>query len=92
MKPRDALKLNIAELDKSETYPAEEALPEDGLCRYLYQPDEQDEDQKDQLLTSSGVKIDIGYMELQKSQVTASCTICKTGLMEPLYVRIDAYS
>lgn len=46
MKPRDAVKLDIAESDKSETYPAEEALPEDSLCRYLHQPDEKYEYQK----------------------------------------------
>ena len=36
-KPNDATKLNIIELEKSETYPEEELLPEDGLYRYLYQ-------------------------------------------------------
>ena len=46
MKPRDAVKLDIAESDKSKTYPAEEALPEDSLCRYLHQPDEKYEYQK----------------------------------------------
>ena len=37
MKPNDAIKLNIIELEKSETYPEEELSPEDGLYRYLYQ-------------------------------------------------------
>ena len=46
MKPRDAIKLNFVELDKSKTYLEEEALPEDGLNRYLYQPGEQHRDKK----------------------------------------------
>lgn len=32
-------------------------LPKDGLYKYLYQPGEQHEDKKDQLLTLSAVKI-----------------------------------
>ena len=40
MKPKDAIKLDIAPLDK--TY----SEPEDGLYRYLYQPGEQHGDQK----------------------------------------------
>lgn len=41
MKPKDAIKLDIVELDKSETYAEEEVLPEGDLCRYLIQPCEQ---------------------------------------------------
>lgn len=42
MKPKYAIKRDIAKLDKSETYPEEDVLPEDGLYRYLYeQPGEQ---------------------------------------------------
>ena len=44
MKPKDAIKLDTAPLDK--TYPEETILPEDGLYRYLYQPGEQHGDQK----------------------------------------------
>ena len=44
MKPKDAIKLDTVPLDK--TYPEETVLPEDGLCRYLYQPGEQYGDQK----------------------------------------------
>ena len=44
MKPKDAIKLDSVLLDK--TYPEETVLPEDGLYRYLYQPDEQHGDQK----------------------------------------------
>ena len=41
MKPKDAIKLYIIELDSSETYPEQNVLPEDGLNRYLCQPGEQ---------------------------------------------------
>ena len=44
MKPKDAIKLDIVPLDKS--YPKETVLPEDRLYRYLYQPGEQQGDQK----------------------------------------------
>lgn len=33
-------------VDKSESYPAEEVLPEDGSCKYLYQLSEQHGDKK----------------------------------------------
>ena len=44
MRPKDAIKLETIPLDKA--YPKETVLPEDGLCRYLYQPGEQHGDQK----------------------------------------------
>ena len=44
MKPKDAVKLDTVPLDK--TYPEEILLPEDGLCRYHYQPGEQHGDKK----------------------------------------------
>lgn len=39
MKPQDAIKIDIADLDKFETYPEENVLPlkRTGLCGYLYQ-------------------------------------------------------
>ena len=43
MKPKDAIKLDTVLLNK--TNPKESVLPEDGLCRYLYQPGEQHGDQ-----------------------------------------------
>ena len=43
-KPKDAIKLETVSLDKK--YPEETVLPEDGLYRYLYQPNEQYGDQK----------------------------------------------
>ena len=35
MKPKDAMKVDIVELDQSQTYPEEDALPEVGLYRYI---------------------------------------------------------
>ena len=46
MKPKDAIKIDTISLDK--TYPEETVLAEDGLYRYLYQPDEQHGNQKRQ--------------------------------------------
>ena len=44
MKPKDVIKLDTVPLDKK--YQEESVLPEEGLYRYLYQPDEQHGDQK----------------------------------------------
>ena len=44
MKSKDAIKLDIARLDK--TYQEENVPPDAGLYRYLYQPGEQHGDQK----------------------------------------------
>ena len=57
MKRKDAIKLDTVLLDK--IYPEGNVLPDDGLYRYLYQPDEQHGDQKDGPRTLSGVKIRI---------------------------------
>ena len=38
MKPKDSIKLDTVLLDKK--YLEKTVLPEDGLCRYLYQPGE----------------------------------------------------
>ena len=46
MKPKDAIKLDKVPLVKQENYPPEEALPEDGLYRYLLQPGEEHDDQR----------------------------------------------
>ena len=35
MKPKDAMKVDIVELDQSQIYPEEDALPEVGLYRYI---------------------------------------------------------
>ena len=43
VKPKDAIKLDTAPLDKN--YPKKTIQPEDGLDRYLYQPGEQHGDQ-----------------------------------------------
>ena len=44
MKPNNAIVLDQAPLVKRESYPPEEALPEDGLYRYLLQPSEEQND------------------------------------------------
>ena len=46
MKPKDAINLDKVPLDKQETYPPEEVLPEDALYRYLLQPGEEHDDQR----------------------------------------------
>ena len=43
MKPKNAIKLDTVQLDK--TYPEESVLPEDGSYSYLYQPGEHHGDQ-----------------------------------------------
>ena len=44
MEPRDAIKLDTIPIDKTHT--KETIIPEDGFYRYLYQPGEQNGDQK----------------------------------------------
>ena len=46
MKPKDAIKLKEVPPVSQESYPTEEALPEDGLYRYLLQPGEEHNDQR----------------------------------------------
>ena len=46
MKHNDAIKLNEVPPVNREAYPPEEKLPEDGLYRYLLQPDEEHDDQR----------------------------------------------
>ena len=62
--PKDAIKLDLVVLDKSQTYSEEKMLTEDGLYRYLYQSAEQLEGQKNKLQTISGIKIGIGLIKL----------------------------
>ena len=57
MKPMNIIKLDIVKLDKSEKYPEENVLSEDGLYRYLYHTGKQHGDKKDELQTLSRVKI-----------------------------------
>ena len=46
MKPKDAIKLDEVPLVAGENYPPEEVLPEDGLYRYLLQPEEEHDDRR----------------------------------------------
>ena len=65
-KLKNAIKLDIVELNKPETYPEDKVLPEDGLYRYLYQPCEQHGYKKDELLNLFGVRIHINKTKLQE--------------------------
>lgn len=51
MKPKDAIKQDIVQLDTSEEYPKKEVLREDVLYRYLYQPCDQHGDKKNKQTT-----------------------------------------
>ena len=56
MKPKDAIKLETVQLDK--TYPEENVLPEDGLYTYLYNNLVNNmETKKDERQTLSGLKL-----------------------------------
>ena len=46
MKPKNAIKLNKVPLVDQESYPPEEALPEDGLYHYLLKPGKEHDDQR----------------------------------------------
>ena len=48
MKPKDTIKLDIAERDKFETYLEEDVIPANALNKYLYYSGEQYGDQKRQ--------------------------------------------
>ena len=56
MKPKDAIKWDIVQLDTSEEYPKKEVLREDVLYRYLYQPGEQQIDQRSHATDFGGSK------------------------------------
>ena len=73
MKPENAFKLDTVELDKSETYPEKKVLPEDGLCRYLYEPSEQTWRSKKMKYCLSTIKIQIGYTEVSQCQIITFC-------------------
>ena len=85
IKPRNAIKLDTVPLDKKN--PEETVLPKDGLYRYLYQPGEQHGDQKrwatDLIWSKNMYRLD----RIVQGQVIASCTICRTDLIRPLYMK-----
>ena len=57
VKPRDAIKLGIVRLDKSEKYPEENVLHEDGLYRIYISLVNNMRIEKEELKTFTGVKI-----------------------------------
>ena len=56
MKPKDVIKQDIVQLDTSEEYPKKEVFYEDVLYRYLYQPGEQQRDQRSHATYFGGSK------------------------------------
>ena len=63
-------------------------LPEDGLYIDIFiNPANNMEKKKDEQQISFGVKIRIDQIKLYKTQVIESCIICKTDLIEILYVK-----
>ena len=46
MKTKDAIKLDIFKMNKSEPYPQRKVFPDGGLYRYLYQPGDYHGDKK----------------------------------------------
>ena len=81
MKPKGVIKLDTVKLDNK--YPEQNVIPEDGLYRYLYRPDEQHGDQK-KCATDFVWRIRIDWIELYKSHIIACCTICKLDQTELL--------
>lgn len=80
--PKDANKLDIFKLVKSETYPEENVLGEDGLNRYPYQPCEQHSDQK----MIYRLYLEYKYIFLYICHNMCR-TACKVALTELLYIR-----
>ena len=54
MKSKDAIKLNEVPLLARESYPPEDTLPEDGLCRYISEPGEEHNEQQRRATGSKG--------------------------------------
>ena len=66
MKHKDGIKRS-----PRESYPPEEALPEDGLYRYLLQPGEEHDDQRRRATDSIWSKDSYRLSEITESLVTA---------------------
>ena len=84
---KKAIKLDIIELDKYERDHKKEVLSENGLCRYLYQLDEEQGDREKKLMTICEVKIHRDITESLKSQAIAFSCSCKMDLRELSYVK-----
>ena len=85
MKPEDAIKLDTVPLDK--TYPEEAIMPDDRLYRYFYQPGEQHGDQKRRTADLIRSKNTYQLDPVVQDPGYRFCTICKTDLIELLYVK-----
>ena len=86
MKPKDAIKLHIFELDKSGTYTKEKELAEDGLHRYQYQPERSGE-QKGQTTDFIWSKGTYRLDQVAKDPGSHVCSICKVDLTKLLYTK-----
>lgn len=64
IKPKHAIKPDIVNLKKSETYLKEKVLPEDGYIDIYISLVNNMEMKKDELMTLYGVKISIDWTEL----------------------------
>ena len=64
MKPKNAIKLNQVPLVNRENYPPEDTLPEDGLYRYLLQPGEEHDDQRNRAMDRIWSKKTYRQMEI----------------------------
>ena len=85
MKPKDAIKLGTVPLDK--TYPNETILPEGELYKYVFQPGEKHGDQKRQEIHVIWSKNTYRLDRIVQDPGNWPCTICRTDLLEPLYVK-----
>ena len=86
MKPKDAIKLHIFELDKTRTYAKEKELAEDSLHRYLYQPERNGEQKgrtTDFIWSKGAYRLD----QVAKDPGNHACTICKVDLTKLLYTK-----
>ena len=85
MKPKDAIKLGTVPLDK--TYPNETILPEGGFYKYVFQPGEKHGDQKRREIHVIWSKNTYRLDRIVQDPGNWPCTICRTDLLEPLYVK-----
>ena len=85
MKPKDAIKLDAAPLNK--TYPKKPMLPQGRLYRYLYQPGEQHGDQTrpatDLIWSKNTYRLD----RIVQDPGNHALYYLQTGLIELLYVK-----
>ena len=87
MKPKEAIKRDTVKLDKSETHPEKDVLPEDGLYRHLYQAGQQHGDQKSRATDFIRSKNTYRLDRVIEEPGNRFCTIYKMDQIELLYVK-----